>query len=329
MDVHGGGTYNPAFYTQSGFFPKAEDTIILSAIPTQPIIVRIKNAVQLKRIAQCFFILFLGVYCLSPVFVRADDSAPAAQRIASLNLCVDQILLQLVPRERIVSLTSLAANPSLSMFADRVGDIHLNRGLAEQLVPLQPDLVLAGQYTDGAAVSMLKRLGVRVETVALPRTLDEIRGYIQHMGVLLGAEDRAAVMLAAMERQFKQLQDKQLGTGGGKIRALMYSANGITFGAGTLEHELLTLAGYENVAASMGFSGYAHLSLEHLIQAHPQRLVINDPSDTGFSIAQDNLRHPVLKRLVPSAHRIVLPSALSVCTALSVVPLIEALEAKP
>ena len=63
-------------------------------------------------------VLAASAAILAPLTGRAVPSsapAPAAtppRRIVSLNLCTDQILLDLVPRDRIAALSELVADPA-------------------------------------------------------------------------------------------------------------------------------------------------------------------------------------------------------------------------
>jgi len=270
---------------------------------------------RLCRTLVCVFVLS------QPLCAKAGP-----ERVASLNLCLDQMVLALIPRERIASLTYLAADPKVSVLANKVGDIALNRGLAEQLIPLKPDLILAGQFGASEAVSILRRLGYRVETLALPRTLADIRLYIHRMGRLLKAETQAESMLIDMDKHLAQVG--KLIAGQEKIPALIYGPNGVTFGSDTLEHELLVLAGYENIAATLGITGYSYFPLERLVSVRPQRLVIDAYNKQNFSIAREYLYHPVLKKIIPAENYIVLPRAMSVCSAPFVSQLVEALVAQ-
>ena len=56
------------------------------------------------------------------------------QRIVSLNLCADQILVDLVPRERIAAVSHLAADPWSSAVAEKARGIPWTRGKAEEVL---------------------------------------------------------------------------------------------------------------------------------------------------------------------------------------------------
>lgn len=91
----------------------------------------------------------LWLFAAAALFFAVDARA-APQRVASIYLCADVLLVRLAERERIVSLTRFAADPALSPVADVARGIAVNRGRAEDILPLQPDLVIAGDARTAA-----------------------------------------------------------------------------------------------------------------------------------------------------------------------------------
>ena len=69
-----------------------------------------------------------------------------ARRIVSLDLCTDQLLVELVARERIAAVTYLAAHASLSAIPEQARGLPITHGGAEDVLRLDPDLVLAGPF---------------------------------------------------------------------------------------------------------------------------------------------------------------------------------------
>lgn len=242
--------------------------------------------------------------------LTAPDRIVPPQRIVSLNLCLDQLLLQWVPRQRIESVTYHAANPAMSRYADKLGDIAVNRARVEDIVPLQPDVVLAGQFGARHTVQMLEQLGVRVEKFALPRTIEEVKAHLLSVGQVLGTVDKARSAVVAIEEaqhRAQHIDRSQLPT------ALYYSPNGVTVGTGTLESEMLQLAGFRNLAVMHGRQGFAHLSLEQLLQWQPDWVIVEGADQASFAMAQEYLQHPALREYSQRAHWLTVPSNLSVC----------------
>lgn len=261
------------------------------------------------------------------------DAVP--QRVASLNLCTDQLLLLLLPRERIASVTEWAIKPESSYMAAAAVGLPINYGLAEAVLPQRPDLIVAGEYTDHARVAMLRKLGYRVEVTRVPRDLDDARGFILAFGELLGVKARAAALVADMDRRLAAVAARrgrgrgEEGRGEARGLAAVYSPNGMSAGQGTVMEEILARAGWRNLGSELGLRGYGQLPLEHLLRAQPDLLVLDTTAEPtgGTSLAHAYLDHPALSALTRRARKVVLPPPLSVCVGPMTVEAIERLEA--
>ena len=88
-------------------------------------------------------ILGLVAAALVPV---PGQAAEAPRRIVSLDLCTDQLLIDLVERERIAAVTHLAADPEVSAIWEKGKGIPITRGKAEDVLHYKPDLILAGPF---------------------------------------------------------------------------------------------------------------------------------------------------------------------------------------
>jgi iron complex transport system substrate-binding protein len=252
--------------------------------------------------------IFIFLIAALSSFVLADNAAKP-QRIASLNLCLDALLLKLVEPARINSLTYISGNPQFSPFAKQAQQFHLNRGLAEDLVPRNPDLILAGDFGAGDAKVLLKQLGFRVETLSLPRTLADISSHIRRFGELTGSQDSAEKMVQELEAQLTRLDTNPHTL----IPAFWYSSNSYVVGSDTLENELMTRAGFHNLALDKNISGISQLDIEDLILAQPKVIIVEASDVQAFSLAQEYVQHPALRK--NTMQIIKLPATLSVCIA--------------
>lgn len=252
------------------------------------------------------FLFFIGA---SGVQAQIDSLAQPAQRIASMNICIDQLLWDLVDHQRLVSISYLTASPMWSPIAEQVRGIPTNHGLAEEIVPLSPDLILAGEFDAASAVELLNRLGNTVTRLPLPRKLSDINEQIIQLGDLVGEGEKARVMAQQISAQVAELQAANAGQE--PLTAFWYSSNGVVIGDGTLEHELMQLAGLRNLAAEQGMFGFNQLDLELLLSAKPQILIIETSNAEGFSLAREYLAHPALENAGFKLVR--LPTGLSGC----------------
>lgn len=248
---------------------------------------------------------------LSNVVYAQEKTPEIPQRIASVNICIDQLLWELVAREHLVSISHLTANPVWSSIAKQVQGTPLNHGLAEEIVPAKPDIIFAGEFDAPDVIDLLKKLGLRVERLPVPRTLDDINLQILQLGGVVGAQEKANQMVREIAVQIAGLQTAPRGEK--PQTAFWYSSNGVVIGADTLEHELMQIAGLRNLAAERGLFGFNQFDLELLLQAKPDILIIEESNDDAFSLAREYLTHPALKHA--DFKTIVLPEGLSGCAA--------------
>src|SRR5829696_6392920 len=122
--------------------------------------------------------------CLLALIATAGQASP--QRVVSLNLCADELVLRLATPGTVKSVTWLARDSTLSNVADSARAVPVNRGLAEDVIPLAPDLVIAGAYTTRTAVAMLKRVGVPVLELSVPTSIEQALQQIIDVAVVLG-----------------------------------------------------------------------------------------------------------------------------------------------
>lgn len=242
--------------------------------------------------------------------LQAEVSAQP-QRIVSIGLCTDQLLLMMVERERIASVTHTAANPEESYMAASVSDIPLNYSGVEEIIALDPDLVVGSPFASQDTARLLGELGYRVEMSPPPRTLEALRESILQFGAWTRSESRAREIVSTMDRR---LVDIHLANDHKPQRSiLVYSPNGYTIGSHTLEDEIFRAAGYRNLAAEMGIRGFQTISLEQLVAVRPDFIQIDNYIYNQNSLASSYINHPVLKVMMPDERRLYMPTIWRDC----------------
>src|SRR6202047_2868665 len=101
-------------------------------------------------------------------------TAPGPQHVMSLSMCTDDLLLELLPPERIASVTYYSRDASNSYQWPQAANVRVNSGTVEEVLAEKPDLVLAGTYTTPAARSLLKKLGMPLLEIPPAVHFDEI-----------------------------------------------------------------------------------------------------------------------------------------------------------
>ena len=86
-------------------------------------------------------------------------AAPAAARplrVASLNLCSDELALRLAAPGQLVSVSRLGADPDETLLAARARGLATNNGRVTDIIALAPDLVLSSRGDPNAAAMALR-----------------------------------------------------------------------------------------------------------------------------------------------------------------------------
>ena len=258
-------------------------------------------------LASVIFILLLF-----PLVLSADSSDKAKpRRIVSIGLCTDQLLLMLALRSQIASLTVSATDQQMSYMADSVGDIPLNNTSVEEIVPYQPDLIVGSQFAARDTTRFLRQLGYDVKLVNLPKTIEEIYTLLESFGEWTGNAARAAVMIADMKQKIVDIQARYAHRP--EKTMIIYSPNGYTIGADTLENDVLKHAGFRNLSAEMGIVGFKKISLEKVIEARPDFLQLDNHVYNRNSLASSYLGHPVLNKVVNNKEHLFIPSRIRAC----------------
>jgi iron complex transport system substrate-binding protein len=231
------------------------------------------------------------------------------QRIVTLNLCVDPIVLELVPRERIKGVSLVSGDRNVSPIADRVQGLTLMRGGAEEVLALDPDLVLAGAYTTTATVDLLRRLGRRVEVVPLATDLDGIRSAIRQIAAAVGERERGEMLVAAFDMRLASSRPQDAA----RPTALLYQMSGLASGPGSLADAAFEAAGLQNQAARLHIGQGGRLALEDLVRNPPDLVALGQEARTYLTPMADNLRHPALGRVLEQRPHLELPMPLWLC----------------
>lgn len=235
---------------------------------------------------------FLTTLALAGCFAGAlpvlADEAP--RRVVSMNLCTDQLAMLLAAPGQLISVSRIALDPVSSAMSEEAAAYSINSGQAEEIFAMSPDLVLGGTYTDPFAVQMLRDLGVEVVQFPIVSRLSEIPDVVRQMGVVLGREAKADVLAREVEARLEAVSETPDER---RLEAAFFFANGYSLGAGTLSHDIVSKAGFLNLAERLGRQGGGRLALEELILNRPDVLITGQPYPAA-SRSEEIVAHPAL-----------------------------------
>jgi iron complex transport system substrate-binding protein len=264
---------------------------------------------------------------LIPGALLADSKVQKIpKRIVSIGLCTDQLLLLMADRSQIASLTSWATNPEMSYMIDAVGDTPLNNASVEEIIPYRPDLVVGSRFAAWDTTRFLRQLGYPVKLIDLPTSIEEIYTMLTEFGEWTGNQAKAQDMILAMRQEIREIQSRYADRP--RKSMIVYSPNGYTIGANTLENDVMQQAGFRNLAAEMGIDGFQKISLEKLVAAKPDFLQLDNRLSNSISLAAAYTGHPVLDKLVSKQEQLFIPTSLRICAGPMITQAIEQMAAK-
>jgi iron complex transport system substrate-binding protein len=254
-----------------------------------------------RPVAVAAFAVFGSTWCAQ---------AASLPRIASMNACTDQLLITLADPGQILGLSRFARDAWQSFAADDARRYRILSGGAEDILVLQPDVVVASLFDKRSTRELLKAHGVDLIEFAVPRNLDGVKSQIRQMGEIVQHQDRAAAQIsrldAAIARARQIVADKH-------YRVLPLSRRGWVSGRDSLLSSLLAETGLFNAAGDLGVEMGGYASLEAIVNLKPDFIVVSEAGDRAEDDGKAFLLHPALERFYPPARRIVIPDRLTVC----------------
>ena len=221
-------------------------------------------------------------------------SAMSGPSVASLNVCTDQLAMLLAEAGQLKSVSVLARDPASSPLHQLAAGLSVNKGVAEEVLLMKPDLVVTGTFSLHNTTGLLRRLGFKVEEFAYAQSVETISGDIRRMGTLLGQPVKANAMAARFKAELAGFQPLACSR---KPVAIAYGFRGVALGKGTLSDSALQAAGFINLASELEYEGIAAFPLELLVQNPPDFIILPNPTPGAPALADEILSHPALKQL--------------------------------
>lgn len=261
---------------------------------------------------------------LAAALVAACGTAPsrplregAAARIVSLDYCADQFVLGLAGRERVLAL-SPDAGKDFSYLRAAAAGLPAVRPRAEEVLALDPDLVVRTYGGGPRAAAFFERAGVPVLQIDFAPGVDAVRDRIRQAAAALGVPRRGEELVAGMDARLARARAGSPGA------AVLYLApSGVSAGAGTFVDRLIAEAGLDNFDER---AGWRTIPLERLAYEAPDVYAV--PAFEGrHNVVRTPFRHPLAVRRVQAGPAVALDGATTSCGGWFLADAVEALAA--
>jgi iron complex transport system substrate-binding protein len=240
---------------------------------------------------------------------HAVHASTGPQHVMSLSMCTDDLLLELLPPERIASVTYYSRDPGNSYLWPQAARVRINAGTIEEVLAEKPDLVLAGTYTTPTARALLKKLHLPLLEVAPATNFDDVRAITRQVAHALAVDAKGEALIARMDSTLEELAASKPAQ---VIRVAAWGEGGSIPGKGTMFDAILTAAGGTNIAAANDNLAYTSFDMEQLVVAHPDILAYASNITDTPGLNTDLAQHPLIRKLY-AGRRVTYPGALYSC----------------
>jgi len=204
--------------------------------------------------------------------------------IVSLNPCTDAILAEVADPAQLLAISHYSHDPrASSMPLAEARRFRATGGTVEEVLALDPDIVVASAFLPPATAQAFDRLGIRVETFGIVPDLDENAAQVRRLAALAGHPERGEALLGRIDAALRSTRRD------GAVDALLWQTGGIVPGEQTLIARLLAHTGFASHSAARGLGQASYVPLEQVL-ADPPQVVLAAGSERM-------LTHPVLRRL--------------------------------
>ena len=254
----------------------------------------------------------------SEAVASADLAAPGTERgvappavpprrIVSLDYCADQYVLGLADRDRIVALSPDAREP-FSYLRDQAVGMPMVRPRIEDVLALDPDLVVRSYGGGPRATIFLERVGIPVLALGFMQDIDTVRATIRRAAAVFGVPARGEARVADMDARLARARAAARSV---DADILYMSPDGVSAGPGTFVHHLIDAAGFDNFQTQ---PGWRSIPLERLAYETPDRYAVGrfGPDRSQVDVWTP-FRHPVATRRVGEGPVTPIDGATVVC----------------
>ena len=201
-------------------------------------------------------------------------AAAAAQRVASLGLCTDELVLLLAAPGQVATVSYLGKQAGDTPLAARAASIPANVGTLESALRFRPDLIVTGGAVNARAAALARRTGLPVVDLPPPASISALEANVRRLGKAMGRQRRAEALIRRFRSRLGPLPTSA-------APALSVQTGGVAGYSEGIAAQLLRHAGIELLPVQT-----TRVSRERLLLNPPALLVRSRYRESAFSVAQ-------------------------------------------
>jgi len=266
-----------------------------------------------------FFLCYLLLAASTIAAAAIKDKKPP-HKVISINLCTDELAIELAKPNQLRSVSYISHDPQQSSYAKKAKQYPINRGLAEEIISLNPDLIISSQYSSAYTKSLLKRLNYSLIEIPNSNSIQGMYNNIKTIAKALGVSAKGEKLITILKNKIRHLAQKlkYIQRQKPKIsvyrpRVLIYRIGGWMSKPPELIDELIEKVGAINIAREIKLSTWTQVSLEAIVRLKPDFIIFMHTDQTSFSLKRHHLSHPVFNYYKKNKRIIFIPSAWVNC----------------
>ncbi|ETZ25325.1 ABC transporter substrate-binding protein [Fusobacterium polymorphum] len=222
------------------------------------------------------FLFLILLFSFTAIVNAKGVQAKKYNHIVSLTLSGDEMLLGLVPENRIAGLSGkINEDKEISNIVDKAKKFPKVEGNEEVLMSLEPDLIIVADWLSKRITDIGAITGAKVYFYKTPNSYEEQKKLIRDLANLVEEKENGEKLIKNMDDRLKALQNKiAKNYKGAKPRILMYTSFGTTSGKNTTFNDMVKLINGVNIVAEAGIDGFKDISKEKLIELNPDIIIV-------------------------------------------------------
>lgn len=222
------------------------------------------------------FLFLILLFSFTAIVNAKGVQAKKYNHIVSLTLSGDEMLLGLVPENRIAGLSGkINEDKEISNVVDKAKKFPKIEGNEEVLMSLEPDLIIVADWLSKRITDIGAITGAKVYFYKTPNSYEEQKKLIRDLANLVEEKENGEKLIKNMDDRLKDLQNKiAKNYKGAKPRILMYTSFGTTSGKNTTFNDMVKLINGVNVAAEAGIDRFKDISKEKVIELNPDIIIV-------------------------------------------------------
>jgi len=205
------------------------------------------------------------------------DAPP--MKIHSLSLGHSEILAALVDFDRLTAVYSFFVDEEQSNIADLSSDSLMIGFDPEEVVALEPEVIIASSFTNADTVALMTGAGIPIARAALENSPVGNVPNILLMGYLVGAEVKAIELADELISRMQFISDVLDSDTQPRVLSVSKWTSAFAAGSGSTEGRIIEQAGGINAAADLGIEGHQQVSIESIAAINPDVIIVPQPLD--------------------------------------------------